>query len=117
VWPIAPRLCGWCVLVENAGPVVPRDEEGTIQRPAMPGGRKRLFNEPLSNRMHGHETSLHTLALHSKMHHTLTALHIAHPQLAESLPADAVIEEGGQDRPVTDTLERVLGGTSGSFLA
>ena len=41
------------------------------------------------------------------MHHTLTALHVPDPQPAQLLAADAVIEQGRQDGPIANALERI----------
>ena len=59
--------------------------------------------------MDRNKPDLAALAMHPKMHHTLTALQIAEPQPAEFLAADAVIEQGGEDGPISNALERTLG--------
>jgi hypothetical protein len=43
------------------------------------------------------------------MHHTLTAVQVAHPQPAEFLAADTLIEQDGQDGAIAYALERILG--------
>ena len=59
--------------------------------------------------MHGNETDLVALALDPKMHHSLAALNIAHPQAAQFLAADAVVEQGGENGAIADALEGVFG--------
>ena len=59
--------------------------------------------------MDRHEPDLVALALDAKMHHALTALHVAHAQKAEFLAADAVVEQGGKYRAIPYTLQRVRG--------
>src|ERR1700732_2053715 len=59
--------------------------------------------------MHWHETNLAALAVDTKVHDALAALHIANTQQAEFFAADAVIEQGGQNRAVPYTLQRVDG--------
>jgi hypothetical protein len=71
--------------------------------------RQIFLDEPLRHGMHRHEADLVALALDAKMHDTLTALHVAHPEPAQLLAADAVIEQGGQNCAIAHALERVRG--------
>jgi hypothetical protein len=59
--------------------------------------------------VNGNEPNLVALAFDAEMHDALAALHIAHPQQAQLFPADAVIEQGGEDRAIPYTLQRVQG--------
>ena len=58
--------------------------------------------------MHRNEPDFVALALDPKMQHPLTALNIPHTQPAQFFAADAVIEQGGQDRAIADALERIF---------
>lgn len=81
--------------------VVPhRAEQRAIQIIAMTGQQQITFNEPLRKRMHRHIPDLVALALHLEMLHALAALRVFDAQAAQLLPAHAVIEQGGDNRPV-----------------
>src|SRR5688500_680429 len=73
----------------------------------MHGGFHIRMNEPLRLRRHRDEAHLVALALNAKVHDTFAPLIIAHAQLTELLPPDAVKEQRGYDSPVTNPFERV----------
>ena len=50
--------------------------------------------------MHRDKSDLAALAMHPKMHHTLTAVQVAQPQPAEFFAADTVIEQGDEDSAI-----------------
>jgi hypothetical protein len=59
--------------------------------------------------MHRNVTDFVPFALDAEVHHALAALHVAEPQEAKLLAADAVIEEGSEYRAVPYTLQRFKG--------
>ena len=59
--------------------------------------------------MNRHEPDLVPLTLDSEVHDALAALHVAHPQQAQLLTPDAVIEQGGKYGTIPYTLQRVRG--------
>ena len=74
---------------------------------AVAGDGQVLLDQPLCHRMRRNEAGLVALALDPKIHDALTALHVADPQAAQLLAADAVIKQGVQDSAIAQTLERV----------
>ena len=103
------------MLVERARAVVFHGpEEGTVQDlmllpPAVFRHCQILPDQPLRHRVNGNKADLVALALDAEMHHALAALHVAEPQQAQLLAADAVIEQGGEYRAIPYTLQRVRG--------
>jgi len=57
--------------------------------------------------MNRHEPDFLALALDAEMHDTLAALHVLHPDPAQLFAANAVIEQGGEDRPVAQAFQRI----------
>ena len=71
----------------------------------MAGERQIFFDQPLRQYLDRYEPDFAALALHPKMQHALTALHVLYAQAAEFLAADSVVEQGGQDGTIADALE------------
>ncbi len=80
-----------------------------IRHVAKHGGGERqiLLDQPLRQRVHGHEPDFAALAPDPKMYHALAALDVPDPQPAELLAVHAVIEQGGEDGAIARALERV----------
>jgi hypothetical protein len=68
-----------------------------------------IFNHPLGSCINRDEANLGPLAFDTKMHDTLSAVQVLHPQTAEFFAPDTVIQQGSQDGPIPDTLERACG--------
>src|SRR5581483_5521018 len=88
--------------------VFDRPEEGARSVYSMAGEAEIVLHQSLGGSVDGHEAHLVALALDPKVHHALSALHIAHAQPAEFFAADTVIEEGGQNGAIALTLERIF---------
>ena len=94
--------------IQCARSIVPDGpEEGTGQIAAKLQHGQVLGNESLSHLMHGNIPDFVPLPFDTKVQHALACLQITDTQLAELFPPDAVVEQGGQDCPVTYTLEGV----------
>jgi hypothetical protein len=66
-------------------------------------------DQPQCHRVNRNKPDFVAFALHPEMHDALAALHIAQAQQAQLFTADAVIEQGGEDRAIPYTLRRVRG--------
>ena len=91
-----------------------RPEEGRVQAfmahpPAVLPRFEVFTDKPQHHRVNGNKPDFVALAVDAKMHDALAALHIAQPEQAQLLTADAVIEQGGEDGAVPYTLQRVRG--------
>jgi len=73
------------------------------------GERQIFLNQPLREHLDGYEPDLVAFPLDPKMQHALPALHVLYAQAAELLATDAMIEQGGQDGAIADTLEGIVG--------
>jgi hypothetical protein len=69
----------------------------------------RFLDQPLRQHLDGYEPDLVAFPLDPKMQHALPALHVLYTQATELLAADAMIEQGGQYRPIADALEGIVG--------
>jgi hypothetical protein len=54
------------------------------------------------------EADFVAFSLNSEVHHALTTEHVAQEEPTESFTADAVIDQGGENRPVADSFERIV---------
>ena len=70
--------------------------------PLLPvAGRSQIrLDQPRRFGRHRHEADFVALALDAQVEDAFPLLEIADPQFAQFLPAQAVIEQGRQDRPV-----------------
>ena len=75
----------------------------------MSGQCQIIFNHPLGSCINRNEADLGPLAFDTKMHDTLSAVQVLHPQTAEFFAPDTVIQQGSQDGPIPDALERARG--------
>ncbi len=93
--------------------VVERAEEGTAVGGAVPRGLEVLGDQAARRWVQRQVARLAALARHFQMHHAAPLLaHVADFQLAELIPAQRVIEQGGQNRAITLGLHRVADGRS-----
>jgi hypothetical protein len=94
--------------VEFAGAVVRhRTKHGAGGIGNVAGERQVFLDQPLRQDLDGYEPDLAALALDPKMQHSLTALHVLYAQSAELLAADAVVEQGGENGTIANTLEGI----------
>jgi len=75
----------------------------------MPCQCQIIFNHPLGRCVNRNEADLGPLAFDTKMYDTLSAVQVLHPQTAEFFAPDTVIQQGSQDGPIPDALERACG--------
>ena len=68
-----------------------------------------IFNHPLGSCVNRNEADLSLLAFDTKMHDTLSAVQVLHPQTTEFFAPDTVIQQCSQDGPISDALERARG--------
>src|SRR5271167_2310669 len=69
-----------------------RTKHGAGHIGSVAGECQVLLDQPLRQHLDGDEPDLAALALHPKVQHALTALHVLYPQAAGLLAADAMIE-------------------------
>jgi hypothetical protein len=85
-----------------------RVKHRAIDISGMPGECQVLLNQTLGRHMHGNKADLVALALNPAMQHPLAALNIAHPEPAQFLTADAVIEQGVENGAIAGRPSRCL---------
>jgi hypothetical protein len=96
------------VPIKATGPIViHRPEKSPFDIVPMSCQCQIIFNHPLGSYINRNEADLGPLALDTKMHDTLSAVQVLYPQTAEFFAPDTVIQQGSQDGPIPDALERV----------
>ena len=69
-----------------------------------------IFNHPLGCCVNRNEADLGPLAFDTKMHDTLSAVQVLHPQAAEFFTSDTVVQQGSQDGPIPNAFGVSAGG-------
>src|SRR6202011_2476683 len=109
--------CWIQVPVKAAGPIVLHwPEQSPFDIAPMSCLCQVIFNHPLGSCVNRNEADLGPLAFDAKMHDTLSAVQVLHPQTTEFFAPDAVIQQGSQNGPISDALVPA-GGASNSFRA
>jgi hypothetical protein len=94
--------------VELAADIVfDRTEERAGGISAVAGECEVFFDQALGGHVHRHKPYFVALALDAEVHHAVAALDILHPQSAELLTAEAVIQQNGEDGAVAHTFKSV----------
>ncbi len=73
----------------------------------MAGGFKVVGNEAKRHRLDGEVADLAPFAMDAEMEHAFAALDVFHFELAELFAAQAMVEQGSEDRAVALSFKRV----------
>jgi hypothetical protein len=93
-----------------------RTEEGALVIPAMSGFLEVLLDKITSDAVERHVAGLLTFTRNPQMPDAATLMHeIPHGELTQFLTAESMVEQGGKDGPISNALERFLGGGDKQF--